>query len=566
MKNNHTNFRVQAHALTDKGRRPNNEDFVTSFEPPDLLERQKSGCIYIVADGVGGASVGERASQYAAEKVLYEYIQYPETEPGRRLKQVITRVNREIFQYAKDKGIRMATTMTVAVVLDNSLIAANVGDSRVYLIHGKEVQQITRDHNIVGELVRDGVMTEAEALKSKAKNRLTRSIGGDEEVHVDIFGPIPLQAGDKIVMCSDGLTRYALKEDIANLATTGSPEQITENLIAFAKERGHGGADNISVITVAYEPQAELAATIQHPRPVAPIQPWEIMETDYAAKQAPMRRTRNWLVWAVTGLLGISILAVTGVLIGFWSGVISFNGIITSTPILTVTLAPSITPVITPSIHSTAPESPPTQAGEQASPMSTPGEQALPTSQTGLTGKIITCPSIETYSNPALDENISKNMGKINCQMTVTLIGRYINPTKREWFKIEFSNENGEKVIAWILAEHVDIGKELLDNLQGLDFYGSTVTPTPVTESAPVPSSVQPTNLVNCIYTVQHNDYLSTIAQKFGGVDQSKITCKLDSAGCTLSDPNTIQEGWQLIVPDVTTELCSSNGGKVFTE
>ena len=268
MNNNNATNQVQAHAQTDKGRRPNNEDFVTFFEPTDPQERKNSGCIYIVADGVGGASVGERASQYAAEKVLYEYLQHPKIEPGKRLKQIITHVNRDIFDYAENRGMRMATTMTVAVVLGNSLYAANVGDSRAYLIRGNEVRQITHDHNMVGELVRDGVMTEAEALRSKAKNRLTRSLGGEDEVHVDTFGPIPLQPDDKIMLCSDGLTRYALKEDIANLTASGSPKQITERLVNFAKERGRGGADNISVITVAYEPSAALAATIQRPRPL----------------------------------------------------------------------------------------------------------------------------------------------------------------------------------------------------------------------------------------------------------------------------------------------------------
>ncbi len=253
MNNNNSSPRVQSFALTDQGRRPNNEDFIKSFEPTDLEERQKSGCVYIVADGVGGAAIGERASKFATEKVLYEYLQHPELNPASRLKQAIVKANREIFEYAEQNGIRMATTMTVAVILGNRLIAANVGDSRVYLIRGGEVRQITEDHNVVGELVRNGVMTEAEALKSKSKNKLTRSIGGNDEVQADTFEDT-LQPDDRILLCSDGLTRYALKEDIARFATSNSPKQIVTDAIDFAKKRGHGGADNISVITVAYEP------------------------------------------------------------------------------------------------------------------------------------------------------------------------------------------------------------------------------------------------------------------------------------------------------------------------
>lgn len=255
-------------AKTDQGRRSNNEDYFTFFEPTDPKEQKASGCIYIVADGVGGAEIGERASKFAAEKVLYVYLQHPEVEIKKRLKQIISQVNRDIFWYADQKGIRMATTLTVAVIVDNFLIVANVGDSRAYLIRGGKAQQVTDDHNIVGELIRDGAITEAESLKSKAKNRLTRSIGGNEDVRVDVFDPITLQPGDKILLCSDGLTRYALKEDIGNITSTGSPQKIVTAAIDFAKKRGHGGADNISVIFISIHAKDEIVNWIEEESPI----------------------------------------------------------------------------------------------------------------------------------------------------------------------------------------------------------------------------------------------------------------------------------------------------------
>lgn len=279
MNNNNLSPRVHSFAASDKGRRSNNEDYVAFYEPDDSKERFINGNVYIVADGVGGASIGERASSFATEKVLYEYKTHPEVEPPLRLKQAITKANHEIFEFAENKGIRMATTMAVAVVIDSTLIVANVGDSRVYLIRKNEVKQITRDHNIVGELVRDKVMTEEEALRSKAKNKLTRSIGGNDEVHVDVFGPIELLPDDRILLCSDGLTRYALKKDIARLTDSGSPEQIVKNSILFAKKRGHGGADNISVIAVIYDSTGELDATNKINRTMSPEEPWEIRDT-----------------------------------------------------------------------------------------------------------------------------------------------------------------------------------------------------------------------------------------------------------------------------------------------
>jgi len=279
MNNINLSPRVQSFVESDKGRRSNNEDYVIFYAPENPDDRRNNGCVYIVADGVGGASKGERASSFAAKKVLYEYQKSPKIDPAIRLKQAIIQANHEIFEYAESRDIRMATTMAVAVVIGTTLIVANVGDSRVYLIRNKDVQQITRDHNIVGELVRDNVMTEEEALKSKAKNKLTRSIGGNDEVHVDIFGPIELFPDDRIFLCSDGLTRYALKKDIARLTDSGSPEQIVKDAIAFAKKQGHGGADNISVIAVVYEPTGELDATKKINRTKSPEEAWEIIDT-----------------------------------------------------------------------------------------------------------------------------------------------------------------------------------------------------------------------------------------------------------------------------------------------
>ena len=450
MNNNNATNQIQAHALTDKGRRPNNEDFVTFFEPTDLQERQNSGCIYIVADGVGGASVGERASQYAAEKVLYEYLQHPQIEPGKRLKQVLTRVNHEIFDYAENKGIRMATTMTVAVVLGNSLYAANVGDSRVYLIRGNEARQITQDHNMVGEMVRDGVMTEAEALRSKAKNRLTRSLGGEDEVHVDIFGPIPLQPNDKIMLCSDGLTRYALKEDIANLTASGSPKQITERLVNFAKERGRGGADNISVITVAYESSTALETTIRHPRPIAPEQPWEVLETNHDFKPEPSRpRIWKWIALLVSGLIGIILIGVTAITIVTWPSALGFLGLTTPTPTLkVVSPPPSPTPLLSLTTPSATPVTPSPPEVEQTTSEPKPVPSTFPGTVDCDSGvKIRPDPSINNDSPETLMKDTSINiLGKIQTD----------NEDFENWYRIEYQSQNENYWWVWAVCIKLD--------------------------------------------------------------------------------------------------------------
>lgn len=237
-------------------RRPENEDYVDSFEPDQPDELRSSGCLYLVADGVGGESQGQVASRYAVQKTMYEYYLHPEIEPGDRLDFAIRKACSDLYQHAAEtmQG-RMATTLVAAVVREGRLTVANVGDSRAYLINNGKVRQITRDHNQVGELVRDGVMTEEEGMHSRAKNQLTRSVGGEADVRVDVFEDIRLQPGDLLLLCSDGLTRYALSADIARLTQGNSLEAIAQQLVEFANQSG--GADNITVALVqALDPSA----------------------------------------------------------------------------------------------------------------------------------------------------------------------------------------------------------------------------------------------------------------------------------------------------------------------
>lgn len=235
---------------TDPGKkRPNNEDWVTGFEPTNPLEIQKSGSLYIVADGVGGASRGERASQYASERVLFDFFQEPNVHPAIRLERAMRDVCKGIYEYAQDSNIsRMATTMVAANIRGNVLTVANVGDSRCYLIRSGKVVQITEDHNIAAELVRNGSLSVEEAKHTKSGNTLLRSLGGDPDVDVDIFGEIDLFPGDIVLLCSDGLTRYVESETLLYLCSDGTAEQISKRLIDFANESG--GADNVSVYVI----------------------------------------------------------------------------------------------------------------------------------------------------------------------------------------------------------------------------------------------------------------------------------------------------------------------------
>ncbi len=231
-------------------KRARNEDFLVIHEPEDPDELKTSGRLYIVTDGVGGAAQGDLASQYAAEKVLREYYRSSQLHPGTRLRQAMRQVGNEIYHYAAENlgPVHMATTMVAATIWEDSLTIANVGDSRAYLIRNGSAQQLTRDHNLASELVRDGVITEEEAQNSPVKSRITRSLGGELDVFVDVFPDIPLRPGDRLLLCSDGLTRYARPDDLVPLATEGALEDAVKRMVEFANEAG--GIDNTTVILI----------------------------------------------------------------------------------------------------------------------------------------------------------------------------------------------------------------------------------------------------------------------------------------------------------------------------
>ena len=241
------NFDAKSHM----GRvRPNNEDYVAFHVPAKDSDRLANGSLFIVADGVGGAEAGEYASQYACEKVIYDYYRLAEAPYRQRLVTAIQLANREIFTYALDHSPDggMATTVVAALLVKNELYIANVGDSRAYLLTRDGIRQISQDHNIVGEMIAQGVMTEDDARRNHPKNQLTRCVGADLDVNVDWFGPITLNRGDRILLCTDGLTRYATQGDLVALAGSGKLEDNLIRMVSYAIESG--GEDNVSMMLI----------------------------------------------------------------------------------------------------------------------------------------------------------------------------------------------------------------------------------------------------------------------------------------------------------------------------
>ena len=234
--------------LTDRGRRrPTNEDSVRTCDDLNF---------FMIADGVGGNRSGEIASQSALD-ALEKFIRHnpPEwlgsrEEIFRYFRAAVTYVNQFIIKLSevKPQYAGMATTLAFAYIREKEMYVANVGDSRVYLAHGDMIQQITDDHTYVNDLVKMGAITKDEAHLHARKNVITRAIGANANNEPDCFS-VPLEEGDRVLLCSDGLYDEVDDETMLKVLTaTDDMERCAEKLVAMANE--NGGNDNISVICV----------------------------------------------------------------------------------------------------------------------------------------------------------------------------------------------------------------------------------------------------------------------------------------------------------------------------
>jgi len=238
-------------AKTDLGRvRDNNEDKFDFFEPEDPAVLATKGRFYAVADGMGGHSAGQIACELALKAVIQSYYGSPSADAESSLKTAVEEANALIHATAQAMPDRqgMGTTLTAAVVREDTLIIAQVGDSRAYLLRDGAISQLTEDHSWVAEQVRLGTMTLAEAQVSPFRNIITRSMGTAPQVEPDVTTHA-LRAGDTVVLCSDGLSGHLEPPEILAVAGGYSPSVAALTLIDAANARG--GRDNITAVVLS---------------------------------------------------------------------------------------------------------------------------------------------------------------------------------------------------------------------------------------------------------------------------------------------------------------------------
>ena len=202
---------MRAYAATDVGRiREVNQDYIfCSMEPVGKLPN-----LFLVADGMGGHKAGDLASRYTVETLTDSIKNSASDNPITIINDAIVEANTKLLEKAaeSEQYTGMGTTLVVCTIIGESMYVANVGDSRLYLYDGR-LSQITRDHSLVAEMVALGKLGRDEARRHEKKNVITRAIGGAKEIMADFF-EAELTAGNRIIMCSDGLSNMVEDEEI----------------------------------------------------------------------------------------------------------------------------------------------------------------------------------------------------------------------------------------------------------------------------------------------------------------------------------------------------------------
>ncbi len=238
-------------AKTDIGKiRPNNQDSYATGELPNSVAWA------VVCDGMGGASGGNVASSTAV-KIISERItsSYKDGMSYNSIKNMLTSAiaaaNIEVYDQSKaDTSLAgMGTTVVVAIITENSVYVAHAGDSRAYVLSKGQLNQLTKDHSLVQELVDSGRLTFDEAKDDPRKNIITRALGVNDELRVDFCEEF-IDENDIVLICTDGLTNYINDEGIVQLSASVEFDSLAERLVDIANE--NGGGDNITVVTMSY--------------------------------------------------------------------------------------------------------------------------------------------------------------------------------------------------------------------------------------------------------------------------------------------------------------------------
>lgn len=232
-------------------RRANNQDSLSVHLAESPQAWQTHGHLFVVADGMGAHAAGELASKLATDLIPLHYSKIQEQAPAEAIHKAVTESNAEIFRrgQANIEFRNMGTTCSLLCMLPEGAVVAHVGDSRVYQLHGDKLFQLTFDHSLVWEMQAAGEVTDETARSGVIpKNVITRSLGPNAAVQIDLEGPFPIQKGDRFLLCSDGLSGQITDEEIGAILRTLEPKYAAQLFVDLSNLRG--GPDNITAVVV----------------------------------------------------------------------------------------------------------------------------------------------------------------------------------------------------------------------------------------------------------------------------------------------------------------------------
>jgi protein phosphatase len=263
---------IIASIQTDAGCvRETNEDSGRHITPFAGKTQKTRGTLTIVADGMGGHSSGEIASEMAVELISRFYYEDESSTSGEALKNAIEQASNQIYKTSvtDEKYFGMGTTVVALVLLNDTGFAAHVGDSRLYRMRGQRMELLTIDHSQVMEMVKQGIISFEEAHTHDDKNIILRAVGTQPKVEPEVSEPFAVEVGDEFLLCSDGLSDMVEDQEIHNVWVGANDiHSSCEQLIELAKARG--GHDNITVgiVRVSSENELETSRSVRATREI----------------------------------------------------------------------------------------------------------------------------------------------------------------------------------------------------------------------------------------------------------------------------------------------------------
>lgn len=306
-------------ALSDLGmRRGNNQDAMAVMLADSQEVWLQRGHLFMVADGMGAHAAGELASKMAVDAVTLAYRKISSCPAPEALRRALTEANHQIH----DRGQAsfdfrgMGTTASILALLPQGAVVAHVGDSRVYRLRGLRFEQLTFDHSLVWEMSQANDISEHDVPECIPRNIITRSLGPNPDVKVDLEGPFPLESGDAFLLCSDGLSGMVSDEEMGAILYCMPPEDAARSLVDLANLRG--GLDNITVVAVR----------VTSPQLAKPSGP------PTASQRVPKRPVHS-LLWLLLALLALTTLGAAALGATTWAMGALVAAIVTGTVILT---------------------------------------------------------------------------------------------------------------------------------------------------------------------------------------------------------------------------------------